>query len=130
MHITNLKTVTAFGLLAYNVHHRVDQLSPFSVVPLGPVVPSARLPENEVVRTEHLPERPRTNAVHSPWLQVDKYSTRDVLPAVSLVVVDGDALQLQRRVALVLPSRVDAMFVGDDLPKLAMISNCLKISKS
>ncbi len=85
---------------------------------LGPVVPGAGLPEDEVVGAEDLPERARTNAVHRAWLEVDEHGTWDVLPTAGLVVVDGDAFQLELGVAIVCTRRLDPMFVGNDLPKL------------
>ena len=47
-----LETVAALGLLPDDVKDAVDELGALGVVPLGPVVAGAALPEHEVVRSE------------------------------------------------------------------------------
>lgn len=118
MCIIYLETITGFGLFADDVENRVDKLGTLGVVSLGPVVASARLTEHEVVRTKDLTERTRAHRVHGARLQVDEDGSRHILAARRLVEVDVDALELQVRVAVVRASRVDAVLVRDDFPKL------------
>ena len=56
-----LKTIAGFGLLADNIEDGVDQFGSLGVVTLGPVVSSARLTEDKVVRTEDLAKGARAN---------------------------------------------------------------------
>lgn len=116
-HIT-LQAVAVLGLFPHNVEHRVDQLSSFGVVTLGPVVPGTGLAEHEVVRPEDLPVRSRSDAVHGPRLQIHEHGARHEPSTARLVVVDIDPLELQVVVALVASGRVDAVLGADDLPEL------------
>ena len=85
---------------------------------LGPVVACSRLSKDKVVWPENLTIWATPDTVHGAWLQVDKDSPGNVLATRGLIVVDIDALKLEVRVSVVRPSRVDAVFVGDDLPEL------------
>jgi hypothetical protein len=76
-----LETVTALGLTTDNVENLVDKLSTLSIMTLGPVVPGARLTENEVIGTEELAEWTSTDGIHRSRLQVDKDGTRNILVA-------------------------------------------------
>jgi hypothetical protein len=120
--LETLKRVASLRLLANHVHHRLDQLGPLGVVPLGPVVTGSGLPVDEVVRAKEPPEGSAANRVHGTGLEVDQDGAGDVLAVVhasaGLVVVDGHALQLERAVANVVAGRVDAMLVADGLPEL------------
>jgi hypothetical protein len=73
-----LEAVTGFSLTTDDINDLVNQLSTFGVVSLGPVVTSTRLTEDEVVGTEKLAERPRTDSVHSARLKVDEDGTRNI----------------------------------------------------
>ena len=68
--------------------------------------------------TEELPEGAGTHAVHRTRLQIHQDRPGDVATARRLVVVDIDPLQLQVRVTMVGPGRVDAVLVRDHLPEL------------
>ena len=68
---------------------------------LGPVVAGSRLTEDEVVGSEDLSKRPRSDRVHGAWLQVDEDGAGHVLAAGGLIVVHVDALQLEIAVAMV-----------------------------
>lgn len=85
---------------------------------LGPIIAGAALPENEVVRPEYLAERPRTDRVHRPGLQIDQDRTRHVLAARRLIVVDVYPLQLQIRIAVIRARGIDPVLVRNHLPKL------------
>jgi len=113
-----LKAIARFGFLADNVKYRVDELSAFSVVTLGPVVTRTSLAEYEVVRAEELTEGASANGVHGAGLQVHEDSARDVTTTSGLVEVDIDALELEVRVAMVGTGGVNAVFVRDDFPEL------------
>ena len=91
------------------------------VVALGPVVSSARLAKDEVVRAEDLAIRTAANAVHGAWLQVHQHGPGNVAATASFVEVHIDALELALRVfcaAAVGAGGVDAMLAADQLPEL------------
>jgi len=113
-----LEAIARLGLLADNIEHGVDELSTLGVVALGPVVAGASLPEDEVVRTEELAKGTGADGVHGAGFEVHQNGTRHVATAGGLVVVHVDALELEVRVAMVCAGWVDAVLVGDDLPKL------------
>ena len=79
--LETLKAVASLSLTADDIEHLINQLGALGVVTLGPVVSSARLAEDEVVRTEELAKWAGTDSVHGAWLQVDEHSTRDILVA-------------------------------------------------
>jgi hypothetical protein len=54
--LESLEAITAFSFLSNDIEDRVNELSTFSVVTLGPVVTSTTLAEDEVVRSEELTE--------------------------------------------------------------------------
>lgn len=87
-------------------------------MPLSPIVPGTGLPEDEIIGPEDLPERPGSDRVHGPRLQIHEHRPRDISPAAGLVVIDIDALELELRVATVLSRVIDAMLVTDHLPEL------------
>jgi len=71
-----LETVAVLSLLPHDVKHGVDKLSSLSVVALGPVVPSTRLTEDEVVGAEDLAVGPGADAVHGTGLEVHEHGAR------------------------------------------------------
>jgi len=84
-----LQAVAAFGFTAHDVENLVDQLGALGVVALGPIVARARLPEDEVVRTEELAKGSRAHGIHGAGFEVDEHGTGDVfvarcLPGVSV----------------------------------------------
>ncbi|KYN30106.1 hypothetical protein ALC57_00438 [Trachymyrmex cornetzi] len=85
---------------------------------LGPVIASAALTEHKVVRSEDLAKRSRTYGIHSAGFQIDKDGTRYVFTAGRLIVVDVNSFKLEIRVTVVGASRVNAMLVTYDFPKL------------
>jgi len=112
-----LKAVAGLSLLADGVEDGIDELSALSVVALGPVVASARLAEDEVVRTEELTERAGTDGIRGTGFEVDEDGTGHIAAAGGLVVVDVDTLDLELGVAAEFTARVNTMFIGDDLPE-------------
>jgi hypothetical protein len=76
-----LEAVATFSLAADNIENLVNKLRALSVVALGPVVTSAGLTKDEVVRTEELAEGTSTDGVHGARLEVDEDRTRDELVA-------------------------------------------------
>ena len=113
-----MKTVTILSLLSNDIENRVDELSTLGVVTFGPVVAGAGLAEDEVVWPEDLAVWSRPDAVHGPRFKVHEDGPRDEPATAGLVVVHIDPLQLQIRVALVPPGRVDAVLGADHLPEL------------
>ena len=84
----------------------------------GPVVTSAGLAKNEIVRTEDLTERTRSDGIHCSGLQIHKDGSGDVFPTGGFVVVDGDTFKLQLGLAVISSGGVDSMFIADNLPEL------------
>jgi hypothetical protein len=113
-----LKAVTVLSLLPDNIKNRINKLSALSVMTLGPVVTSTRLPKHKVVRAEDLPIGSSPDTVHGTRLQIHEDSPGHETATGSLIVVDIDALQLQVRGAYIAPSGVDAMLITDHLPEL------------
>ncbi|CAA7403382.1 unnamed protein product [Spirodela intermedia] len=81
----------------------INELRPLGIMTLGPVVPGPGLPEDEVIRSEDLTVRPRSDAVHGPWLQVHQHRPGNVAAAA---------------LALVATCGVDPVLVADHLPEL------------
>ena len=77
-HLETLKAVAGFGLFAHDVEDGVDQLSAFSVVPLGPVVTGTGLAENKVVGAEDLAERTGAHGIHGTGLEIHQHGAGDV----------------------------------------------------
>ena len=71
-----MEAVAVLGLLADDVEDGVDELGALGVVPLGPVVPSTRLTEDEVVGAEDLAVGPGADAVHGTGLEVHEHGAR------------------------------------------------------
>jgi hypothetical protein len=106
-----LETITGLGFLADDVEDGVDELGSFSVVAFGPVVTSAGLTEDEVVRSEDLTEGARTDGVHCSGFQVHENGSGDVTTTGGFIVVDVDTLELEIGVAVVSASGVDSVLV-------------------
>ena len=118
---STLETVTVFSFLAHDIKDGIDELRAFGVVALGPVVSSARLAEDEVVRAEDLAIRTAADAVHGAWLQVHEHGAGHVAATAGFVEVHIDALQLAVWVvcaAAVGAGGIDAMLAADQLPEL------------
>merc|ERR1719474_2403548 len=90
-----LQAIARLRLLPDHISDAVHQLGPLSVVPLGPVVAGATLPEDEVVWAEDLTIGATSHRVHRAWLEVDEDCPWNIFPPRGLVVVDLDPLQLQ-----------------------------------
>ena len=116
--LESLKAVASFSLLSGNIQNGVDEFSTFSVVTLGPVVSSTSLTEDEVVGSEKLTERSGSDGVHSSGFEIHKDSTRNISTASGFVVINVDPFKLKIRVTVIGTSRVDSVFVRDDLPEL------------
>ncbi len=76
-----LETVAALSLTAHNIEHLINKLSTLGVMSLGPVVSGTALAEDEVVRTEELPEWTSTDGIHGTRLQIDEDRAGDILVA-------------------------------------------------
>lgn len=84
---------------------------------LRPVVSSATLTENHVIRTKQAPERSRADGIHGTGLEVNQDRTRDILVRASLIVEDVNALELEIVRALVDTIALDAVFFREDFPE-------------
>jgi hypothetical protein len=115
--LETLEAVTRFGFLADNVKNRVDELSTFGVVALGPVVTGSGLSKDEVVGAEDLAKRSSANGVHGTRLEIHEDGTRDIASTSSFVVVDVDTFELEVRVAVVSTGGVNTVLVADNFPE-------------
>jgi proteasome assembly chaperone (PAC2) family protein len=113
-----LEAVAALGLFAYDIEDRVDEFSALGVMTLGPIVTGARLPEYKIVGTEDLAKWTGSYRIHCTRLEIHEDGPGYIFAARGLIVVNVDPLELEVAVAVVGTSRVDAMFVADDFPKL------------
>jgi hypothetical protein len=117
-HLESLKAIAGLSLLTDNIKHRVNQLSSLSVVTLGPIVTSTSLTKHEVIRAEKLSKRSSTDRVHGSRLEVHEDGTGHVSSSGGLIVVHVDSLQLKVGISMVSSSGINAMLIGDNLPKL------------
>lgn len=113
-----LQAVAILSFLANNIEHGIDQFGTLRVMTLGPVVTGAGLAEDEVIWPENLSEGARSDGIHGSRLQIHEDRAWYVPSTACLVVIHIDPLQLQVRVAVVPPRRVDAVLVADHLPEL------------
>jgi len=113
-----LETIARLCFLADNVKDGIDELSTFSIVTLRPIVTSTSLAEHEVIRSEKLAERTRTDGIHGTGLKVHKDSTGDVTTTSGFVEINVDAFELEIGISVVSTSRINAVLIGDDFPKL------------
>jgi len=115
--LETLKAVATLGLTTNNVKDLVNQLRTLGVVTLCPVVASARLTEDEIVRTEKLSKRSSTNGVHCARFQVNEDSTGNELVSGGLVEVDVHAFKLEIRGTIVNARTIETVFARDLLPE-------------
>merc|ERR1719233_66419 len=64
-------------------------------MPLRPIVARSGLAKHEIIGTEQLTKRPRTNTVHRARLQIQQNRPRHIAPSRRLVVIHVDPLQLR-----------------------------------
>ena len=117
-HLEALQAVRVLGFLADDVHRLVDNLRAFRVVPLGPAVAGAILPEDHVVGSEELADRRRSHRVNDAGLQVDEDGPGHIAAARGLIVVYIGPFKLQVRFTVVLAGWVNAVLVRNDFPEL------------
>jgi hypothetical protein len=92
---STLQAITVLSLFTNNIEDRIDELSAFSVMAFSPVVSSARLAENEVVRPEDLAVGTRSNTVHGTRLKIHENSARYIPPTACFIVVHVNPFKLQ-----------------------------------
>jgi hypothetical protein len=114
-----LKAIATFSFLSNNIEDRVNQLSTFSVVTLGPVVTSTSLSENKVIWSEKLTKRTSTNRVHCTWFKIHEDSTWNVSSSSSFVVVNIDSFKLKIRISVIGSCWVNTVFIWNDFPELS-----------
>ncbi|KAL0371701.1 UNVERIFIED_CONTAM: hypothetical protein Scaly_0851700 [Sesamum calycinum] len=86
-------------------------------MPLRPVIPCTRLPENEVIGPENLPVRARSDTIHRTGLQIHEHGAWNEPPAARFIVVDIHPLKLQIVVAIVPSGGIYAVLRAHHLPK-------------
>ena len=92
--VLTLKTVAVLGFFTNNIENGVDKLCTFGVMAFGPVISSARLSKDEVIRSKDLSIGTSSHTVHGSWLQIHKNSTGNIASTAGFVVVDIDTLEL------------------------------------
>ena len=112
-----LKTVASLSFLSGNIEDRVNELSSFRVVSLGPVIACSGLSEDKIVGSEKLTKRSSSNRVHGSWFEIHKDGSGDVPASSCLVVVDINPLELQIGIAVVGSGGVDSVLIRDDFPE-------------
>ena len=60
----------------------------------------------------------QSDGIYGTWLQIDQNGARNVFATGGFIVINVDALQLKVGSALIRTGGVDAMFIGNDFPKL------------
>jgi len=113
-----LQAVAGLGFLAHHVQDGIDELRPFGVVSLGPVVPGAGLSKHEVVGSEDLSKGTGPHGIHGSWFEVHEDGTWDVPPSRGFVEVHVDSFELEVAVSMVGADGIDAVLVATDLPEL------------
>ena len=113
-----LEAVTTFSLLSDNIKDRVNKLSTFGVMSLGPVVTGTSLSEDEVVGSEELTEGSGTDGVHGTGFEIHEDGSGNVTSTSGFVEIYVDSFELEIGVTVVRTGGVNAVFVGDDLPEL------------
>lgn len=116
--IKTLQTITVLSLLPHNIKNRINEFRSLRIMPFSPVVSRTGLPKHKVIRPKDLPIRPRSDGVHRPRLKVHQHRPRNEATATRLVVVDIDALQMQRRVAGVPSSGINPVLRAHNFPEL------------
>ena len=74
-----MQAVGALGLLADYIQNGVDELSTLRVVTLRPVVTCTTLAEHDVIRSEEVTKRARSERVHGTGFEIDKDCARHIL---------------------------------------------------
>lgn len=88
--LETLERVRVFRLLPQDIEHRVNELSSFGVITLGPVVTSPRLSVNKGVGPEEVGKRAGTNEVDNSGLEIDLDGSWDVFLVGCFGKVDVD----------------------------------------
>jgi len=84
----------------------------------GPVVTSAALTKDKVVRSEEGTKGSRAERVHGTRLEVDQDGAGDILIRPDFIIIDINSFKLELVGALVNTVAFDAMFIGHGLPEL------------
>jgi hypothetical protein len=93
-----------------------------------PIVASAALTENKVIRSEKTSKGAGSDGIHSSGLEIDKNGAGNIFVGSNLVIINGDALELEVVCALVKAVALDAMLVRDDFPEFSACSEKLVVN--
>lgn len=93
--LVTLQAVTILNLLPDNIKNRVNELSTLSVMSLGEIVASTRLPENKVIRPENLAIRAGPDSIHGARLKVHQHCPWHVTSIAALVVINIHSFKLK-----------------------------------
>mmetsp|Transcript_54247 Transcript_54247/g.162403 ORF Transcript_54247/g.162403 Transcript_54247/m.162403 type:complete len:268 (+) Transcript_54247:675-1478(+) len=93
--LETLHAVAALRLLPNDIQYGVNELSSLRVMSLRPVVTSAGLPKNKVVRAEKLAKGSGADRVHRSWLEIHENCSGNVTPPSRLIEINIDTFELQ-----------------------------------
>ena len=72
---------------------------------LYPSFTSGRMDKDEIVSVKNLSKRAGPNTVHTAWLKIHQYRSRDVLSTHNFIKTHIDTLQFQIRIAFIVSSK-------------------------
>mmetsp|Transcript_27742 Transcript_27742/g.52053 ORF Transcript_27742/g.52053 Transcript_27742/m.52053 type:complete len:305 (-) Transcript_27742:16-930(-) len=123
VHAETLKTGTVVRKLPNAVKHEVNDFLADGVVASCKVVRSIFLATDQLFRMEELTVSPGSHLIHNSRLEIDHYTTRDVLASSGLgkECVEGVIATSDSLIAWHLPIGLDAMLKAEELP--ARIAN-------
>jgi hypothetical protein len=81
------------------------------LTPSRPVAPTTAPTQNEVFEGEEATKRTGADRVHGAGLEINENGTGDILAGTNLVVIDGDALELEVVAAVVDTIMPDTVFI-------------------
>jgi len=94
-------------------------MEPKTRTSFGPVVTSATLAKDKIVRSEEGTKGSRAERVHGTRLEIDQDGAGDILIRPDFVIVDINSFKLEFVGSLVDTIPFNAMFVGHGLPELS-----------
>ena len=134
--IPTLEALSALSFLPHNIKHLIDELGTLGIVcetrvrssasyrglktrtSFGPVITSATLTKDKIVRSEERSKGSGAERVHGTRLEIDQDGAGDILIRPDFVIVDINSFELEFVCSLVDTIPLDAMFVGHGLPEL------------
>ncbi|KVI07774.1 hypothetical protein Ccrd_013848 [Cynara cardunculus var. scolymus] len=83
-----IRRITILSLLTYNIKNGINQLRPFSVMPLSPITASTGLTEHKIIRPKDMAIGTTFDTIHGTRLKIHEDCTRDVSATGCLIVIN------------------------------------------